>query len=161
MTAKEYNRCVDDFADGAYRFVLHNIKNDEDARDVIQDTFEKLWVHHEGVNFQKAKSYIFTVAYRTMIDKLRKDHRMTRMEGHHQNMLTYNSEYTGLRQVLQDGLNMLPETQRTVIMLRDYEGYSYKEIGEITNLKESQVKVYIYRARLFLKEFIGKIENVV
>jgi RNA polymerase sigma-70 factor (ECF subfamily) len=46
-------------------------------------------------------------------------------------------------------------------MLRDYEGYSYEEIGKITGLNESQVKVYIYRARLNLKEYIGSLENVV
>jgi RNA polymerase sigma-70 factor (ECF subfamily) len=46
-------------------------------------------------------------------------------------------------------------------MLRDYEGYSYEEIGEITALNPSQVKVYIYRARLALKEYIGKPENVI
>jgi RNA polymerase sigma-70 factor (ECF subfamily) len=45
-------------------------------------------------------------------------------------------------------------------MLRDYEGYSYEEIEEITGLNESQVKVYIYRARVTLKAYIGKIENV-
>jgi RNA polymerase sigma-70 factor (ECF subfamily) len=44
--------------------------------------------------------------------------------------------------------------------LRDYEGYSYEEIGEITGLNESQVKVYIYRARLALKQYIGSLENV-
>jgi RNA polymerase sigma-70 factor (ECF subfamily) len=48
-----------------------------------------------------------------------------------------------------------------VILLRDYEGYNYKEIGELTNLNESQVKVYIYRARVFLKNFIGKMEVVI
>jgi DNA-directed RNA polymerase specialized sigma24 family protein len=46
-------------------------------------------------------------------------------------------------------------------MLRDFEGYTYEEIGEITGLNESQVKVYIYRARLALKEYIGSIENVI
>jgi RNA polymerase sigma-70 factor (ECF subfamily) len=47
-----------------------------------------------------------------------------------------------------------------VVLLRDYEGYNYQEIGELTNLSESQVKVYIYRARLFLKKYIGSIEAV-
>lgn len=46
-------------------------------------------------------------------------------------------------------------------MLRDYEGYSYQEIGEITGLSESQVKVYIYRARVFLRKYIGKMEVVI
>ncbi|HPS13853.1 MAG TPA: sigma factor-like helix-turn-helix DNA-binding protein, partial [Prolixibacteraceae bacterium] len=44
---------------------------------------------------------------------------------------------------------------------RDYEGYSYEEIGDITGLNESQVKVYIYRARVFLKNYIGQIERVI
>jgi len=45
-------------------------------------------------------------------------------------------------------------------MLRDYEGYDYAAIGEITGLSESQVKVYIFRARVFLKEYLVSIDNV-
>ena len=55
----------------------------------------------------------------------------------------------------------MPDIQRTVILLRDYEGYSYKEIGDVTLLSEAQVKVYIFRARVFLKNYIGKMEMVV
>jgi DNA-directed RNA polymerase specialized sigma24 family protein len=46
-------------------------------------------------------------------------------------------------------------------MLRDYEGYSYEEIASITGLTESQVKVYIFRGRLFLKKYLGSIEAVI
>jgi RNA polymerase sigma-70 factor (ECF subfamily) len=63
--------------------------------------------------------------------------------------------------VLTEALGKLPNIQRSVILLRDYEGYSYEEIGEITGLNESQVKVYIYRARVFLKEYIGSLDTVV
>jgi RNA polymerase sigma-70 factor (ECF subfamily) len=62
---------------------------------------------------------------------------------------------------LNKAVNKLPEIQRMVLLLRDYEGYSYQEIEELTNLNESQVKVYIYRARVFLKGYIGKMEAVV
>ena len=58
-------------------------------------------------------------------------------------------------------VDRLPEVQKMVLLLRDYEGYSYEEIGEMANLNESQVKVYIYRARVFLKKYIGKMEAVV
>ena len=63
--------------------------------------------------------------------------------------------------MLEKAIENLPEDQRAVVMLRDYEGYSYKEISEITNLSESQVKVYIYRARVFLKNYIGSMEQVI
>jgi len=54
----------------------------------------------------------------------------------------------------------LSETQRSLVLLKDYEGYSYEEIGRITALSESQVKVYLHRARVQLKEYLVKIENV-
>jgi RNA polymerase sigma-70 factor (ECF subfamily) len=48
-----------------------------------------------------------------------------------------------------------------VLLLRDYEGYNYEQIGEITGLNESQVKVYIYRARIAMKEYLVSLENVI
>ncbi len=161
MTVSEYNKCVDDFSDGVYRFILHNIRDKDDAKDIVQDTFEKLWLTYMNVNYEKAKSYIFTTAYRTMVDKIRRGKKSARMEDSHLNTLTTNKHYSDIRQVLNEALTHLPEIQKSVITLRDYEGYSYQEIGEITNLNESQVKVYIYRARTFLKEYIGKVENVI
>ena len=161
MTVTEYNKCVDAFSDGVYRFILHNIRDKDDAKDIVQDTFEKLWMTYSNVNYEKAKSYIFTTAYRTMIDKIRRGKKSAKMEESHLSKLTTENRYTGLKEVLRDAVNKLPEIQKSVIMLRDYEGYSYQEIGEITGLNESQVKVYIYRARIFLKEFIGSMDNVI
>jgi RNA polymerase sigma-70 factor (ECF subfamily) len=62
---------------------------------------------------------------------------------------------------LHEALDRLPPVQKSVIMLRDYEGYSYEEIEKITGLNESQVKVYIYRGRVALKEYLVKMEYVV
>jgi RNA polymerase sigma-70 factor (ECF subfamily) len=66
-----------------------------------------------------------------------------------------------LKAVLNEALDRLPEIQKTVVLLRDYEGYNYAEIAEITTLSESQVKVYIFRARQTLKEYIKRLELVV
>ena len=73
---------------------------------------------------------------------------------------TFNS-YSDLSEVLQRALELLPHDQKMVLMLRDYEGYSYEEIEEITGLSESQVKVYIYRARVSMKKYLGKMEAVI
>ncbi len=160
MTVSEYNKCVDNFSDGVYRFILHNTRDKDDSKDIVQDTFEKLWMTYTNVNFEKAKSYIFTTAYRTMVDKIRRGKKSAKMEESHLNTLTTERQYSDIKEVLNEALTRLPEIQKSVIMLRDYEGYSYQEIGEITNLNESQVKVYIYRARTFLKEYIGSMQNV-
>ena len=63
--------------------------------------------------------------------------------------------------VLEQALIRLPEIQKTVVLLRDYEAYSYKEIAEITGLTEEQVKVYIFRARKSLKEYIRRLDIVI
>jgi RNA polymerase sigma-70 factor (ECF subfamily) len=113
------------------------------------------------VNSEKVKSYLFTTAYHTMIDIIRKEKRQTSLEDHPVPEETHDRQYSDLSEVLNEAVNRLPEIQRTVILLRDYEGYSYKEIGDVTLLSEAQVKVYIYRARVFLKSYIGKMELVV
>ena len=76
MTDKAYNDCVDNFADGVYRFIVKNIRHTEDAQDIVQSAFEKLWVNRAQVLPEKAKSYLFTVAYHQMIDHIRKSNKM-------------------------------------------------------------------------------------
>ena len=162
MTAEEFNQCVDLHADNLYRFILKNVKDKDKAKDVVQDTYEKLWLKVSDVPSTNAKSYMFTTAYRTMIDMFRRDKKQTNMdESDMEEMQYHTKQYTDLKKVLNDAVELLPPIQKMVVMLRDYEGYSYAEIGEIAGLKESQVKVYIFRARAFLKNHIGKIENVI
>jgi RNA polymerase sigma-70 factor (ECF subfamily) len=161
MNVREYNQSVDLYSDNVFRFILKNNRDEERARDIVQDSFEKLWRNAENVNFEKVKSYLFTTAYHTMIDVLRKDKRQTSLEDYRIPEDTHNDQYSDLAEILNMAVNQLPEIQRTVILLRDYEGYSYKEIGDITTLSEAQVKVYIYRARVFLKSYIGKMDMVV
>jgi len=161
MTTEEYNKTVDLYSDSVYRFILKNIRHKEKARDIVQDSFEKLWLNVAKVEFQKSRSYLFTVAYRRMIDVIRKEKQMTSYEGSHENHKISFQNSPDLEEILEKAISLLPEDQRSVVMLRDYEGYSYSEIEEITGLSEAQVKVYIYRARLFLKNYIGKISVLV
>jgi RNA polymerase sigma-70 factor (ECF subfamily) len=161
MTVEEYNSCVDEHSDGIYRFILKNIRDKETAMDIVQDTFEKMWRKFREVQYSKAKSYLFTTAYHTMIDVIRREKFQADWDDSMENSLSAGNHYTGLKEILDEGLKRLPEIQRSVLLLRDYEGYSYQEIGEITGLNESQVKVYIFRARGFLKNFIGKPEYVI
>ncbi len=161
MTSEEFNQCVDDHADGLYRFILKNIRDEDEARDVVQGSFEKMWRNHEKVEGAKAKSYLFTTSHHTMIDRIRRKKHVSDFTEVNEDTLFHNEQYSDLKQLLNNAVNLLPDIQKTVITLRDYEGYSYEEIGKITELNESQVKVYIYRARVFLKEYIGSIEKVI
>jgi RNA polymerase sigma-70 factor (ECF subfamily) len=161
MTVEEYNKAVDNYADNLYRFVLKNLKDEHFSRDIVQDTFEKLWIRLEQVSALKVKTYLFTSAYHTMIDYIRKEKRYTATAPRDGEELTDSGYYSDLKEVLERAIANLPEDQKAVVMLRDYEGYSYREIAEITSLNESQVKVYIYRARVYLKNYIGSMERVI
>lgn len=160
MSPAEYNKCVDDHADKLYRFILKNIKDEDKAKDIVQDTFEKLWLKCPEVEFLKAKSWMFTTSYRHMIDLIRRDKKQTGFETVKYSSLSYDDNYSDLQEVLHKAVNNLPAIQKSVILLRDYEGYSYQEISEISGLSEAQVKVYIFRARLYLKKYLGSLEKV-
>jgi len=161
MTVKDYNACVSEHADAVYRFILKNIRDREKARDLVQDSFEKLWINVQNIAAEKAKSYLFTTAYHKMIDQTRADKRTASWEEVNTLAWSHSEQYSDAMEKLNQGVAKLPPDQRSVLMLRDYEGYSYKEISEITGLSEAQVKVYIYRARVYLKEYIGSVEALV
>lgn len=162
MTNTEFNQCVELHSDGLYRFLLKSFQNyREDAEDTVQNAFVTLWQNVEKVEFSKAKSYLFTVAYRDMIDHTRKMKRVEKMETKHERISGSHKSYSGLKEILDEALEKLPEIQKTVVMLRDYEGYDYDKIGEITGLNTSQVKVYIFRARQTLKNYLVSVEKLI
>lgn len=161
MTVSEYNDSVTLYSDAVYRFVLKNVKDEEKARDIVQDSYEKLWRNHEKVSGLKVRSYLFAVAYHTLIDVVRRNTKQGDWEKVTTQQLGYENHYSDLNEILHQAIDRLPESQKMVLMLRDYEGYSYQEISEITQLTEAQVKVYIFRARVFLKSYIGRIDAVV
>jgi RNA polymerase sigma factor (sigma-70 family) len=155
MTIAEFNHCVDQYSDGLYRFILKNIKDEAAAKDIIQDTYEKMWLKHDDISHQKGKSYLFTAAYHTLIDYTRRQKKKADFDEIKEVEMFTNHSPIDLKENLEWALQQIPEVQRSVILLRDYEGYNYDEIGEITGLSESQVKVYIYRGRLVLRKLIG------
>jgi RNA polymerase sigma factor (sigma-70 family) len=161
MTEKEYNECVTHFADNVYRFILKNLRHEEDARDVVQSAFEKLWKNRREVDAGKSKSYLFTIAYHQMIDHLRKAKRVQLRDEFRDEARVSDKPAHNLKKVLEEALARLNEIQRSLVLLKDYEGYSYEEIGQITGLNESQVKVYLHRARTQLKNYLVRLENLI
>jgi RNA polymerase sigma-70 factor (ECF subfamily) len=161
MTENEFNECVTSYADNVYRFILKNLRHEADARDVVQTAFEKLWKNRAEVETGKSKSYLFTIAYHQMIDHLRKVKRVQLRDEFREEARVSEGGSHQLKKVLEKALARLNETQRSLVLLKDYEGYSYEEIGQITGLNESQVKVYLHRARIQLKNYLVSLENLI
>ena len=161
MTTEEYNRCVEEHADGLYRFVLFRLRDEDAAQDIVQDVFEKMWRLKDSVESTKIKSYLFTAGYHSVIDAIRRKKPGIGLESI-ENTYTQKPEYfTDTKDIINAAVRRLPDIQQSVILLRDYEGYSYAEIGEITGLTETQVKVYIYRGRMALKKYLVSMDHLI
>jgi RNA polymerase sigma-70 factor (ECF subfamily) len=160
MTVKEYNISVDQFSDNIFRFALKHLRNEMSAKDIVQDTFTKVWIKHADISFEKVKSYLFTTAYHLIIDWVKKEKRNGDFESISSDEYLVLQDHFDLKEIINKALLRLPEIQKTVVLLRDYEGYNYSEIAEITDLSESQVKVYIFRARKTLQSYLKDLELV-
>lgn len=158
MEASEYNACVREWADALFRFACKCTGSHADAGDIVQNTFEVLWNKRKDVEAGKAKAFLFQVAYRQSVDNYRKKGKVSFTPPPEE---FYSPGAPDLKKILDRALEKLDERSRALVLLKDYEGYSYEEIGRITELTETQVKVYLHRARKTLKEYLVRVENII
>ena len=154
MTRQEYHSAVTEFSSRLYRYVFKCPRNSDDSRDIVQDAYTKLWENRKAVEFSKSKAWLFTTAHNGLINFLKKQGRTSFFEEGKLDRMNPVSESHRfeVKEILEKCLEVLPPVQRSILLLRDLEGYDYKEIGEILDLTESQVKVYLFRARQKLKD---------
>lgn len=158
MDTREYNNCVQQWSDPLYRFALRCLSDSEEARDAVQTAFAALWEARASVAAGNAKAWLFQVAYRQSVNHFRHRSRLAGAEVLEEETAAPSSRQ--LRQTLDEALDKLDDQSRALVLLKDWEGYSYEEIGRITGLNESQVKVYLHRARRQLKTYLVSVENV-
>ncbi len=162
MDRHQYNQCVEQYADRLFRFAFASLRNREQAEDVVQESFTRVWEHVDAVDCATAKTYLFTTAHHAMVDEVRLRQRFVSLEEQTPSIEdSAESRYPDVNDVLNKALATLPEAQRNALILRDYEGYSYREIGDITGMSEAQVKVNIFRARTALKNKLKSIDNLI
>ena len=156
MTSHQYNESVSQYADDLYRLALRTLNDVQSAEDMVQEVFMKVWERRTTVDYDKVRGFLFTIMYRTCMDhirktKLRKTEEIT--ETMHTKILQ-SPQRLDMKEDLRITLNALPEQYRMLLLLRDYEGYSYDEISRMTELSLSQVKVYLFRARKKAKKHL-------
>ena len=162
MDRKQFNKCVEQYADRLFRFAFASLRNREQAEDVVQESFARVWEKAKNIDFATAKTYLFSTAHHAMIDEVRRNQRFASLEEQAPNVEQgRNTPYPDVNDILHKAIGTLPEAQRNALLLRDYEGYSYREIGDITGQSEAQVKVNIFRARTALKNKLKSIDNLI
>lgn len=158
MSEKEYNKCVDDFADMVFKYLKKNLFDSISAEDLVQDTFAALWQNHRQVDFQKAKAYIFITAHNFMVNNnkyiAKTDRLKTMLRTGDNSYCDKTLEYNDLIDAIVENLE---GTMRECLTLRDIHGFAYKEIAEVLDISEANVKTLIFRARVKIKETIIKL----
>lgn len=156
MNQREYNKAVDLHSDDLYRFALRYTGDSSTAWDPVQDSFVTLWEHRQEVDADDAKRYLIKVLYRKLVDLHRNSSRTVSPTKEHTDESYQPQERFELSDTLQAALAQLPSIQRTLLLMKDLEGYSYKEMADMTQLSEQQVMVYLYRARVKMRKLITR-----
>ena len=153
MRRHEYNNLIDELGAQLYRYAFHFMRNEEDAKDIVQDVFEKLWINRKKIDLERVKSWLYKCTHNAMINFLNKKSRTRYMDSQSlpERPSMPDSTFES-QQMVERIVNILPPVQKSIILLRDIEGYSYDDIGQILDLSPSQVKVYLFRARMKIKK---------
>ncbi len=152
---------VSTYSENIFRYAFKWTKNEHDSKDLVQDAFGKLWENRKKINFKSAKSWLFTCMHNLLVNFSRKKNIVDKMDDvNFKHPVHFQPNYA-LKDILEITLAQLSDIQRSILILRDSEGYSYEEIGEVLNLKESQVKVYLFRARQKMKEQLKDMAELV
>lgn len=158
MLHNRYNKSVEEYNNRVCRFVDKLVRDTVVAKDITQETYLRLWENRNKVDFDKVRAWLFTTAYRLSMDYLNKQKRFGSLDEIPERWA--EQENTDLKKVVNESLTLLTDQQRSIVLLKDYEGYSYQEIGEILGLSDAQVKVYLFRARQVIKSYIGDLRFV-
>jgi len=154
--------------DKMFRFARRILLDDDDAMDIVQEAFLRIWINKNKLeDVENKEAWCMRVTKNLALDKLKSGHtrHLSQMSEHHIAIASGNadpSRTTEMKDTISSItkiLGTLPETQRHVVHLRDIEGYSYKEIAEILNVDMSNVKICLFRARRAIREKLYKIEH--
>jgi len=145
-----------------YNIALKYMGNAEDAKDIAQESLLKIYLNIKTCNsIDTFKAWSARITVNTALDALRKrarnsadvldDYQASEMDGpEHALIRTENIK------IIKNAINSLPEDQRTLIILRDMEGFSYGELAQVAGIALGTVKSRLSRARLTLREQINK-----
>lgn len=149
-----------------FRLALRITMDSAEAEDIVQDTMIKVWSHREELAaLDSVEAYCLTICRNLAIDRSQlkgaQTEELTEQNAAQPDASDPYSRFVQNEQmeIIHRLINALPEKQRTIVQLRDVEGKSYKEIAEILQLSEEQVKVNLFRARQKIKQQFTEINN--
>ncbi|MBK7428347.1 MAG: sigma-70 family RNA polymerase sigma factor [Saprospiraceae bacterium] len=163
MNEKDFTLLVRRLKDRMYRIALAIVHDEELAEDVAQEVFIKVWEKKEELSLiENLDAYCLRMTRNLSIDKTRLKHYksvdiVAASSSEHDSPSPHKSaEISDTMALVKKWVQELPASQREVLQLRDFEGLSYQEISDMLDIPLNQVKVYLFRARQFLRYNLEK-----
>ncbi|MGQ8338308.1 RNA polymerase sigma factor [Sunxiuqinia sp. A32] len=154
MLAKEFKTSVLPLSSKLLRFAIQFTKNEEEARDIIQDVFLKLWQkRHSLEKVENIEAFAMRMTRNKCLDMYRAKRSFPAEE---EEIKRHKEEQQDLQQevelsetaiILRNLIDKLPDLQQTVMRMRDIEQLEYDEIAERTELNINAIRVNLSRAR--------------
>lgn len=153
MNEKEFQLHIELHSDSLFRYLVKNLGDYDTAKDILQDTFVSLWKHGREIEEAKVKNWLFATAHNNMLKSIR--YKRVRQNA------VFTAEPTTdkleNKQLIDYLTSRLSEKMKQCLMLKDWQGFSIREIAEIMQMSEENVKINIFRARVKLKELKSKL----
>lgn len=159
INSKEYNNAVREYGKNLLRFVIKSLKDEKAAEDIVQDCYLKLWENRNNVDPHKLKPWLFTTAHHQLINYLKRSSKFCNNESYIEPSLPAVSDFD-IKELIEKALSQLPQIQKSILLLRDLEGYNYEEIAEILQISNEKVKVYLFRGRKKIKEMLKSVDVI-
>lgn len=163
MTAEEFKNKVIPYSVKLFPMLFRILKNEEETRDALQDLMLKLWNKKADLEqCNNLSAYIITAAKNHCFDLLKKNRPNLMNEETEKQLLRIEAletdpEKTERLEHVHRVIGQMPEKYRTVIQLRDIDGFTFDEIKEMTGFEIPNIRVILSRARLKVKEEVEKI----
>ncbi len=159
---KVFEHYIIDLKDKAFRFALSILKQSDQAQDVVQDLFEKLWKkHHELHAYQNIEAFSMKMVKNMCLDKLKheqtKQSKLAMLEANPSHSENYTNKDT--IEHVQNLIGALPPKQKMMMHLRDIEGLEFDEIAEIMDMEIDAVRMNVSRARKAVRVNLLKLMN--
>ncbi|MCZ6836308.1 MAG: RNA polymerase sigma factor [Planctomycetota bacterium] len=162
MSPQEYRQAVHEHSNRVHSYAAWLLRDLEESRDVTQDALMKLWINHEKVVPEAARSWLLKAVYRMCIDRVRR--RPPRALGRtidlaaltpgHSPIPEHRSINEEQSRALSEALGLLPIRERALILLREVQQLSYAELSEVFEMPLGSIKGTLHRARQNLREVL-------
>ncbi|WP_303318465.1 sigma-70 family RNA polymerase sigma factor [Flavivirga abyssicola] len=158
---RNYNKLFRKFYEPATKYIYYKCGDFQQAEDIVQNVFIKLWKLCNTITYSKAKSYIYTACNNLFLNHVA--HQKVKLK--HQKTLTDNIDYESpdfiieideFREKLKAAINTLSVKEREVFLLSRVEKKTYKEIAEITGLTVKAIERRMSIALRELRDILGK-----